>query len=65
MSLSLIAAWFKFGRREIPGRALLSAPWYMLWKLPLYLSFVTRRERSWIRTQRGTLPDKEQPIVHL
>jgi hypothetical protein len=27
-------------------------PLYVLWKLPIYLRFVTARESRWIRTRR-------------
>lgn len=50
--LSIFAAWFKFGRQRLPLTSLLSAPFYVLWKVPIYLGFLFRRERSWIRTER-------------
>ncbi|MEM7436065.1 MAG: glycosyltransferase family 2 protein [Myxococcota bacterium] len=46
-------AWLFHGRREVPFRYLLAAPLYLLWKVPLYLSFsLGRREREWRRTDR-------------
>jgi len=27
-------------------------PWYILVKIPLYVRFVFRRQRAWIRTDR-------------
>lgn len=52
MALALGLAWFKYARRQIPFRALLAAPMYILWKAPLYLTFLTRRQKAWVRTQR-------------
>jgi cellulose synthase/poly-beta-1,6-N-acetylglucosamine synthase-like glycosyltransferase len=49
----LFAAWLDRGRAYLRGRALLRAPFYALWKLPIYLGFITRREVSWRRTPRS------------
>lgn len=47
------AGWLRYGRQTVPFRYLLLAPAYMLWKIPLYLSFLLgRRERQWKRTER-------------
>lgn len=45
-------AWARFGRSILSLRALLHAPFYVLWKIPIYLRLVGRRERKWIRTTR-------------
>jgi cellulose synthase/poly-beta-1,6-N-acetylglucosamine synthase-like glycosyltransferase len=46
-------AWLRYGRQTVPLRYLLMAPLYILWKVPLYLSFLLgRRERQWKRTER-------------
>ncbi len=50
--LTVLAGWWKVGRRWIGLGELLSVPWYILRKLPLYLGFLTRRQASWIRTRR-------------
>lgn len=52
MSLVLILVWVRFGRRLLTFSALMAIPRYMLWKLPIYLKFITKRETSWIRTER-------------
>ena len=46
-------AWLHSGRRWLRGTALLTAPLYILWKLPIYFGFVRRRETEWRRTERG------------
>lgn len=46
-------AWLHGGRRWLRGTALLKAPLYILWKLPIYLGFLRRRETEWRRTSRS------------
>lgn len=50
--ISIVGAWVKFGRAQLPLLALLAAPLYVLWKIPLYLAFLVRPEKKWIRTER-------------
>jgi cellulose synthase/poly-beta-1,6-N-acetylglucosamine synthase-like glycosyltransferase len=54
--LLVIAAWLAGGRPYLSGGALLRAPLYILWKLPLYARFLRRPEANWTRTPRR--PDK-------
>lgn len=61
--LSIFFAWIKFGRKIISGLALLSVPFYLLWKIPIYLGFLVNPEKNWIRTTRDSdspsnLPDE-------
>ncbi len=49
---AIFAAWIAGGRRWLSGSALLRAPLYVLWKLPIYLQFFRRRETEWQRTPR-------------
>jgi cellulose synthase/poly-beta-1,6-N-acetylglucosamine synthase-like glycosyltransferase len=51
---SIGLAWWRFARDWMPFRFLLSVPVYVLTKLPLYASFLVRRENAWIRTARGS-----------
>ena len=52
LGFSIFLGWFKFGRDLIRLRTLFSAPFYMLWKLPIYLQFVVKQEKNWVRTDR-------------
>lgn len=52
LALAVLAGWWKAGRRWISFGELVSVPWYIVRKLPLYLGFLTRRQISWIRTRR-------------
>lgn len=50
--MAVSAAWLGWGRSVLPFAALLSVPFYVLAKLPLYLKFLTRRQQEWVRTDR-------------
>ena len=53
LALSLVAiAWVIGGRPFLAGRALLRAPFYILWKLPIYAGFLKKPQASWTRTPR-------------
>lgn len=54
MALALVtAAWLRGGRDFLSAGALLRAPLYVLWKVPIYLGFLRKPEASWKRTPRG------------
>ncbi len=58
--ISIVGAWAKFGRSNIPILTLLTVPLYILWKIPLYLTFLVLPQTKWIRTERdivNTLKD--------
>src|SRR4029078_12947672 len=54
---AVLLAWIRHARGLIPGRTLLFAPVYMLWKIPLYAAFLFRRQKAWVRTPRETPPE--------
>ena len=50
----VFAAWFKFGRETFPMRYLFMVPFYVVWKIPLYWSFVFRGPyATWERAERS------------
>jgi cellulose synthase/poly-beta-1,6-N-acetylglucosamine synthase-like glycosyltransferase len=51
---SIAMAWWRFARERVPFRILLTVPAYVVTKLPLYATFLFRRERTWIRTGRAS-----------
>lgn len=51
VTLTMIA-WIAVGRETLRLGALLQIPLYVLWKLPLYLRFIFKRETNWQRTKR-------------
>ncbi len=53
VGLGVALGWARYGRKAVPFRYLLLVPLYVLWKIPLYLSFLFgRREQQWRRTER-------------
>ena len=46
-------------RQLEPGTVLVLAPLYVLWKIPVYLGFLFRRQKAWVRTPRD-LPQSPQ-----
>lgn len=53
---TLAGAWLRFARHEISARDLLAAPWYLLWKLPIYLRYLWGPQTSWTKTTREAEP---------
>lgn len=49
---AILLAWYCEGRSTLSARALLQAPVYILWKVPIYLGFVSARQTDWNRTRR-------------
>ena len=49
--ISILGAWARFGR-ELPLLSLLVVPFYILWKIPLYLNFMINPQTKWVRTER-------------
>jgi cellulose synthase/poly-beta-1,6-N-acetylglucosamine synthase-like glycosyltransferase len=47
------SAWLRFGRDVLPLRVLLSAPVYVVRKIPLYAAFLTGRQSRWKTGPRG------------
>ena len=52
LATSVFAGWAAFCRRQVPLVALLAAPLYIAAKLPIYLAFLVKRQKHWVRTQR-------------
>ena len=53
VGLGIVLGWARYGREAVPFRYLFLVPVYLVWKIPLYVSFALgRRERNWRRTER-------------
>jgi cellulose synthase/poly-beta-1,6-N-acetylglucosamine synthase-like glycosyltransferase len=50
--LSVLAAWVRYGRQVISLTDLMRVPFYIAWKIPLYLKFLFRRQTEWVRSKR-------------
>lgn len=53
---SVFAVWRRDARHAVALSDLARVPAYLLWKLPVYGSFLRARERRWIRTRRDGGP---------
>lgn len=49
---SSIRAWWMLGRDLLSIGELLRAPAHLFMKLPMYLKFISRRQKQWVRTER-------------
>jgi hypothetical protein len=56
---AVLLGWYRFGRSLVPLSAILAVPFYILWKVPLYVTFLFRPQTKWIRTDRETLRTAE------
>lgn len=52
---AVLAAWLKFGRADLPALTLLAVPFYLLWKIPLYVAYAIRPQTKWVRTERDAV----------
>ncbi|TBR59884.1 glycosyl transferase [Westiellopsis prolifica IICB1] len=50
--LSILLAWSQFADQDLHIRQILTIPFYILWKIPIYLKFIFLPEKIWIRTER-------------
>lgn len=67
--LTIVAAWWKFGRALISPKILFLLPVYVLWKIPIYFKLMFAPQRAWVRTERKPAPLTEarsafQPKPH-
>ncbi|BAZ44095.1 hypothetical protein NIES4102_11010 [Chondrocystis sp. NIES-4102] len=61
--LAVIGSWFKFARQDIALINLLSIPFYLLWKLPIYFAFLIKPQQAWIRTDRDLNPNQSPNLA--
>lgn len=52
MLLTVLLGWAVHCRQQVPLRALIAAPFYVVMKLPIYVAFLAARQRQWVRTER-------------
>lgn len=57
--VAVLLGWYRFGRSLVPLSAILAVPFYILWKVPLYVTFLFRPQTIWVRTDRETLRTAE------
>ncbi len=52
VGLAIGLAWLRAGSERLPFASLLSAGAYVLAKIPLYISFMTKRQVAWVASRR-------------
>ncbi len=52
LGFSVLLTWVRYGREVISLSSLAYAPIYALWKIPLYLRFLVKRQVEWVRSRR-------------
>lgn len=52
LALSVAIAWARFGKDIVSRWELFSVPWYVLSKLSIYVGFMLRRQKAWVRAKR-------------
>lgn len=52
LGITVMLAWFKFGRSILSFNKLMMAPVYVLVKIPLYIKFIFKRQSEWVRSKR-------------
>jgi hypothetical protein len=62
LTAALGLGWVVFCRREVPLRAVVAVPHYMLRKLPIYTGFLFRRQHTWVRTERDSTMVHDSPL---
>jgi cellulose synthase/poly-beta-1,6-N-acetylglucosamine synthase-like glycosyltransferase len=50
--ISVVTGWWFFGRTMLTFHHILSIPFYILWKIPIYVRFLFKPQKEWVRTER-------------
>jgi len=49
---AIVVAWYGWGRKVVSFASMTAIPFYILFKIPVYLRFLTKRQKSWVKTKR-------------
>ncbi|PAX52219.1 hypothetical protein [Brunnivagina elsteri] len=52
---AILTAWSGFATKILPLNQLLTVPFYVLKKIPVYLQFLIKPQNIWIRTERDSV----------
>ncbi len=59
LMVGVLLAWIRFGRSDLSLKNLLSIPFYILSKIPIYLKFIVNPQSRWLKTERE-LPKSDE-----
>ncbi len=51
-AVTLTGVWWRFGQDYLTAKELAGIPWYVASKLSIYLAFIVKRQKEWVRTDR-------------
>lgn len=51
---AILTAWSGFATQILPLKQLLTVPFYVLRKIPIYLQFLIKPQNTWVRTERDS-----------
>jgi cellulose synthase/poly-beta-1,6-N-acetylglucosamine synthase-like glycosyltransferase len=54
VGVAVILAWLKFGHSILSFSTLMTTPFYVLAKIPLYIKFLYKRQSEWVRSKRDS-----------
>ncbi len=49
---AIVTAWAGFAAQKLPFSQLLTVPFYVIGKIPVYLKFLIKPQKLWVRTER-------------
>jgi cellulose synthase/poly-beta-1,6-N-acetylglucosamine synthase-like glycosyltransferase len=52
---TIFTVWLTFGRKLISPKNLCLLPFYVLWKVPIYLKLMVAPQQQWVRTERNPM----------
>lgn len=52
LAIALLLGWIKYGMKVLPIWSIMRIPFFMIWKIPVYLRFFVCPEKKWKRTGR-------------
>jgi hypothetical protein len=52
LTISIALAWWGWGKNIMPLRTLLYVPIYIILKIPSYIKFLLKRQKTWNKTER-------------
>lgn len=52
LAAAVVFGWSVFGRELLPPRYFFLLPWYIIKKIPIYIKFLFKPEKNWVRTSR-------------
>jgi cellulose synthase/poly-beta-1,6-N-acetylglucosamine synthase-like glycosyltransferase len=54
LAYAILFSWWRYGRKVVSARDLITALGYMLAKLPIYVKFFVNRQVEWVRSKRDS-----------